>query len=95
MSTGRNAGRSKRRISPENPVMWSGILPSIVRWNQASLSQTVEYAGDHHFMYASDFPHWDTEFPENIEALWNHSGLSTNTKEKILYHNAKTFFGLN
>jgi predicted TIM-barrel fold metal-dependent hydrolase len=61
---------------------------------ESLLPQTIEYAGDHHFMYASDFPHWDTEFPENIEALWNRSGLSTETKERILYRNAKTFFGL-
>jgi len=42
----------------------------------------------------SDFPHWDSEFPKNLEKLWNHPGLSRDTKEKILYHNARAYFGL-
>ena len=46
-------------------------------------------------MYASDFPHWDSEFPESLEQLWAHPKLSETTKQKILYHNAKAFFGLN
>jgi len=25
----------------------------------------IEYLGDDHFLYASDVPHWDGEFPKN------------------------------
>ena len=32
--------------------------------------------GDDHFLYASDIPHWDNEFPENLSELRDHPRLS-------------------
>jgi len=58
------------------------------------LPETVEYVGDDHFLYASDIPHWDNEFPENLAGLRNHPRLSRETKEKLLYRNAQALFGL-
>ncbi len=58
------------------------------------LPQTIEYVGDDHFLYASDIPHWDGEFPKNLKYLWNHPDLSRKTKEKIAYHNGKEYFQL-
>jgi predicted TIM-barrel fold metal-dependent hydrolase len=58
------------------------------------LPQTIDYLGDGHFLYASDIPHWDGEFPKNLEYLWNHPDLSRETKEKIAYHNGKAYFQL-
>ena len=58
------------------------------------LPQTIEHLGDNHFMYASDFPHWDARFPENLETLEARNDLSDSTKRKILYDNAKQLFGL-
>jgi uncharacterized protein len=61
---------------------------------EGTLAETIAYVGDDHFLFASDIPHWDNEFPENLEALRNHPRLSRETKEKILYRNAQTLFGL-
>ena len=58
------------------------------------LPQTVEYLGDQHFLYATDIPHWDNEFPHSLEALWAHPSLSQETKERILYRNSQVLFGL-
>ncbi len=58
------------------------------------LPEAVEYLGNDHFMFASDVPHWDSEFPANLNEIWEHPRLSRETKEKILYHNAKAFWGL-
>ena len=58
------------------------------------LPEAIAYLGDDHFMYSSDFPHWDGEFPENLESLWNHPSLSLETKRKILRENAVNFFQL-
>ena len=58
------------------------------------LPQTIDYVGDDHFLYASDFPHWDAGFPKNIETLESRTDLSEATKRKILYGNPKAFFGL-
>nr|NIO09846.1 amidohydrolase family protein [Deltaproteobacteria bacterium] len=33
------------------------------------LPQTIDYLGAEHFVYASDIPHWDNEFPENLHFL--------------------------
>ena len=65
-----------------------------VEAGETLLPETIDYLGDEHFMYASDFPHWDGEFPENIQQLWDHPGLSTEIKKKILYDNARAFYGL-
>jgi predicted TIM-barrel fold metal-dependent hydrolase len=58
------------------------------------LPQAVDYLGNDHFMYASDFPHWDAEFPKNIDQVWLHPDLSRESKEKMLYRNARAFYGL-
>jgi hypothetical protein len=72
----------------ESPVYFT------VEPGETLVPETVNYLGERHFMYASDFPHWDSEFPESLEQLWNHPKLSESTKRKILYDNAKEFFGL-
>jgi predicted TIM-barrel fold metal-dependent hydrolase len=61
---------------------------------ESQLSHTVDYVGAEHFLYASDIPHWDNEFPHNLIDLRNHKQLSNETKEKILYKNAKELFSL-
>ncbi len=58
------------------------------------LPQTIEYLGAQHFMYASDVPHWDNEFPNNLERLWAHPDLSTDAKRKILRDNAAALYAL-
>jgi predicted TIM-barrel fold metal-dependent hydrolase len=61
---------------------------------ESQLPATVAYVGDEHFVYASDIPHWDNEFPHNLEELWARPDLPRETKEKILYDNARALFGL-
>jgi predicted TIM-barrel fold metal-dependent hydrolase len=58
------------------------------------LPEAVKYLGAEHFLYASDIPHWDNEFPGNLHALRNHPAVSDSDKEKILYKNAKELFAL-
>lgn len=61
---------------------------------ESQIVATVDYVGAEHFLYASDIPHWDNEFPENLHDLRGHKGLSQEAKEKILYKNAKELFSL-
>jgi predicted TIM-barrel fold metal-dependent hydrolase len=58
------------------------------------LPEAVEFVGDDHFLYASDIPHWDNEFPKNLHLIRDHKRLSRETKEKILYKNAQALFGI-
>ena len=80
--------RKPSEVVREAPIFFT------VEAGETLLPQTIDYLGDRHFMYASDFPHWDSEFPENLKVLWEHPGLSASTKEKILNRNAREFFGL-
>jgi hypothetical protein len=73
----------------ESPIYFS------LESEERLLPQTIDYIGDRHFLYASDIPHWDGEFPKNLEYLWKHPDLSRATKEKIAYHNGKDYFKLN
>jgi predicted TIM-barrel fold metal-dependent hydrolase len=61
---------------------------------ESQLPQTIDYLGDRHFLYASDIPHWDNEFPASLEHLWEHPALSAETKERLLYRNAQELFAL-
>jgi predicted TIM-barrel fold metal-dependent hydrolase len=45
-------------------------------------------------MYASDFPHWDAEYPESIDAMLERDDLTEQAKRKILGENAKRLYGL-
>jgi uncharacterized protein len=61
---------------------------------ESQLAHTIDYVDADHFLYASDIPHWDNEFPENLHDLREHKELSNETKEKILYKNGKALFAL-
>jgi uncharacterized protein len=78
---------------PSDIVRESPIYVTIEA-GETFLPQTIEYLGAEHFMYASDIPHWDGEFPGNLNGLIDHAALSASTKEKILYQNAKEYFAL-
>jgi predicted TIM-barrel fold metal-dependent hydrolase len=64
------------------------------RAGRIPLAATVNYVGAEHFLYASDIPHWDNEFPENLIDLRDHRELSDDAKKQILYKNAKELFAL-
>jgi hypothetical protein len=44
--------------------------------------------------YASDYPHWDTEFPENIEHLSRREDLNEEAKKWLLAESAKKLYNL-
>jgi predicted TIM-barrel fold metal-dependent hydrolase len=58
------------------------------------LPQVVELVGEDAIMYASDWPHWDTEFPESMHALMDRGDLSDRAKQKLLRENARRVYKL-
>jgi uncharacterized protein len=58
------------------------------------LPETFRYVGENHFVYATDIPHWDCEFPANLHHTQERKDLSDQTKSKILYENVKTLYGI-
>ena len=43
-------------------------------------------------MYASDYPHWDMEWPHSVSQVVRRKDISGQTKQKILADNAKAFY---
>jgi uncharacterized protein len=70
----------------ERPIYFS------LEAEETLLAETFRYVGDEHFVYATDIPHWDTEFPENLHRVQSRKDLSDETKNKLLYENAKALY---
>ena len=52
----------------------------------------IEQFGDECMMYASDYPHWDTEWPHTVSQVVRRKDILDKTKQKILSDNAKEFY---
>ena len=58
------------------------------------LPQVVDLVGEDAIMYASDWPHWDNDFPESIHKLLDRGDLDDRAKQKILRENARSAYKL-
>jgi predicted TIM-barrel fold metal-dependent hydrolase len=45
-------------------------------------------------MYASDYPHWDSDWPNTIKTLVERDDVDDSTRQKIMCDNALSFYGL-
>ena len=45
-------------------------------------------------MFASDYPHWDGEWPDSTVNLRTRTDISEGSREKIGALNARRFYGL-
>ncbi len=59
---------------------------------ESALPLVIEQFGDECMMYASDYPHWDMEWPHSVRQVVQRKDISDNTKQKILADNAKAFY---
>jgi len=72
----------------EHPIFFS------FEAEESLLPETFHYVGENHFVYATDIPHWDCEFPANLREIQDHKDFSEQTKNKILYENVKALYGI-
>ena len=63
--------------------------PTLKRVRQGLLTSLHKVIYD-----ASDYPHWDTEFPENIEHLSRREDLDEEAKKWLLAESAKKLYNL-
>jgi hypothetical protein len=61
---------------------------------ESSLPYVLNTMGEGLVMYASDYPHWDCEFPESVRMLAGIAGLTEQQKRRVLGRNAVEWFGL-
>jgi hypothetical protein len=62
---------------------------------ERSIADACDFLGDDRIMYASDYPHWDSDFPNTVAPIRERDDLSDDTKAKILGSTAARFYGLN
>jgi len=58
------------------------------------LPETMSFVGEDKILYASDFPHWDSNFPHSLHQLLERSDLEEGQKMRILVDNPKRLYGL-
>lgn len=61
---------------------------------ESLLRETVDFVGAEHLIYATDVPHWDGEFPENLEEIRATNVITDNEKRAILHDNTEALFSL-
>ena len=58
------------------------------------LPETLRLLGEGMVVYASDFPHWDADYPANLEHLLGRADLSEEQRIKITSTNARALYAL-
>ncbi|MBI3076232.1 MAG: amidohydrolase [Deltaproteobacteria bacterium] len=74
--------------------MLGGTIFYSVEPEESTIPYVVERCGADVLLYASDYPHWDMDYPESAEDIRKRATLSDEVKRKILGENAKRFYNL-
>jgi predicted TIM-barrel fold metal-dependent hydrolase len=61
--------------------------------DERMLPQVLELVGEDVVIYASDYCHWDSRFPDSVRLIADRNNLAEKAKRKILGENAPRFFG--
>src|SRR3989454_10911734 len=61
---------------------------------ESALPFVAATLGDPFVMYASDYPHWDSDFPNSTRPLRERTDLGPEARERIMGENAATFYRL-
>ncbi len=62
--------------------------------SEEDLGPTLDAIGDDHIIYASDYAHWDCDFPNSVRAFSERDSLTETQKRKILRDNAGRLYKL-
>jgi len=92
-----------RKVSPEleqnvrmRPVeYWQRQCFASVEPEEWTLAAAISAVGDESFVISSDFPHFDSEFPNSGKHFMEISQVSQESKRKILWDNCARLYNLN
>jgi predicted TIM-barrel fold metal-dependent hydrolase len=62
--------------------------------DEETLPEVVAHVGADRILYASDYAHWDSSFPDSVRLIAERDGLSDAAKAQILGGNAARFLNL-
>ncbi|MGH8058152.1 MAG: amidohydrolase family protein, partial [Candidatus Entotheonellia bacterium] len=75
-------------------IIASGQVALTCEPEEEILPYVLDTVGQHLVMYASDYAHWDSEFPESVRMVASIPGLTEEQKRRVLGRNAIEWFGL-
>jgi predicted TIM-barrel fold metal-dependent hydrolase len=81
----------RMKHSPQE-YLRSGRIFVTCEADESTLESVVQLCGEDVVLYASDYPHWDSQF-DAVQELRNRESISDAVKTKILNGNAKRLFG--
>jgi uncharacterized protein len=58
------------------------------------LPLAAEWIGAGQLLYASDYPHWDSDWPDTVRIVRNRTDIGDELKRKLLGENALRFYGM-
>ena len=89
-------GREDAPLLTKSPSEYlaSGNIFISCEADERMLPETLRVLGEDVVVFASDFPHWDAEFPENIRRLLAREDLTPAQREKVAGLNAQRLYGL-
>lgn len=82
------------KATPSSYVHHGGNIFFGCESNERMLPQVLDLIGEDTVMYASDYPHWDCEYPESLHAVMTREDLSESQREALLHGTAARFYGL-
>ena len=82
----------KSRIKPSE-LFTEGRMVVSCEPGEVMLPAVIGAAGDKCIMYASDYPHGDSKWPETVSRI-RATGFSTETQNRILGDNAARLYNL-
>jgi predicted TIM-barrel fold metal-dependent hydrolase len=71
-----------------------GNLFFSIESGEGSLAEVIRRYGDEILVFASDFPHWDAEYPENLHSIRERTDLTDQNRQRILRDNAMRLYAL-
>jgi predicted TIM-barrel fold metal-dependent hydrolase len=75
-------------------IIRSGQVAVTCEPEEAGIPYVLESVASHMVMYAPDYPHWDSEFPESVRKLVGVPGMTEEQRRLVLGRNAKEWFNL-
>jgi hypothetical protein len=74
---------------------WKRQCLSSVEVDEWPLRSAIDQVGDENFVVSSDFPHFDSAFPNAFERFMQIPNVSDDSRRKILWDNCARLYSLN
>ncbi len=86
-------GEMPHITKPPSEYVTGGQVVVSCEPEEHAIAYAAERLGDGVVAYASDYPHWDAEFPGSVAAISDRDDLSDATKRAVLADNARRLLG--